>query len=132
MRTSPEKAALFAVLAGFPLYAWDATPSHAESKAFVIHGAGAISCGEWTADRKGAIGYSDLGWVLGYLTAYNQYVWTRTDDVAHGIDPDGIAAWMDGYCMAHPLNTIANGAQQLVIVLAIRSQGGHLLNEYGP
>jgi hypothetical protein len=103
----------------------------AATKAFMVHGEGAVSCGAWAADRREGHWYPESAWILGYLTAYNRYVWKKTD-IAEGTDSDGIAAWMDGYCVAHPLDTIADGAQQLIVALIARSLGGRLQNEYGP
>jgi len=107
-------------------------PANAASTQFTIHGQGTVSCGVWKQARLTDRWYPESGWVLGYLTAYNEYHWTKTDDIASGTDSDGIAAWIDGYCAVHPLNTIAQAARQLIVVFQVRQMGGSLQNEYGP
>jgi hypothetical protein len=58
-------------------------------------------------------------WVVGYLTAYNEWV-APDGNISAGTDNDGIAAWMDNYCQAHPLDNVARAARALVVELKAR------------
>ncbi len=84
-----------------------------------IIGAGATTCGKWVKNRKTDAYYHQLNWVLGYISAYNNYV--NTDSSEYGVignaDSDSIAAWMDNYCQKNPLDTIAKGSVELIKVL---------------
>lgn len=98
---------------------------------YMILGAGADSCGEWAKERRTGDWYADGGWVLGFVSSYNLFVW-RDQNVAKNIDSEGIAAWVDGYCAAHPLNNISDASERLIIVLRAKANGVSMPNEYGP
>lgn len=83
---------------------------------FRIYGAGTSSCGIWIRDKQrnnsgaGDLGYfQGVGWVDGFISGagYASPAMTRTDSA-------GIEAFMDIYCQAHPLKTIADGATALL------------------
>ena len=40
---------------------------------------------------------------------------------SHRIDADAISAWMDNYCQAHPLDSIAKAADQFTLELSSSS-----------
>lgn len=109
------------------------SPAFASDKngKYEVLGQGTESCGAWLSDRKDGSWYPEGGWINGYISAYNLFVWKKSADVAQSTDAAGIAAWMDGYCTAHPLNEIEAGSYRLVTVLGIRAIGGTLDNEYG-
>jgi hypothetical protein len=106
---------------------------NAEAKVFWISGAGKESCGAWTkaqahrpqvgADGLTRVTFADIdslhqtSWVQGFLTAFNYYT-SETGSVEKGTDPNGIFAWIDNYCAAHPLDTIATAATALVTELS--------------
>jgi hypothetical protein len=92
------------------LMALTALPAAAETFA----GAGIEhSCGGWTADRRqdDMAARQDEQWVLGYLSAVAD--WTDLDPL-HGIDGQGVWAWIDNYCQANPLVKIAEAASEFV------------------
>ena len=74
-----------------------------------IRGAGATSCGMWVEDRKLNGHYSQLAWIMGFISAYNHYVDSkarnRPDGVFGSIDHNAIAVWMDNYCSNNPLSS---------------------------
>ena len=80
-----------------------------------IKGAGAGSCGEWLEDRKENYG-AKLHWLQGFLSSYNYYVYAgkSKDGIFLGSDHHAVAHWMDKYCTDHPLNTVFDGAIELV------------------
>jgi hypothetical protein len=101
-------------------------------------GSGTKSCGEWTkaeAERRpvssGGTMLTQTGsdipgqtqWIAGFLTAFNYYQ-SATPNVAEGTDMNGVFAWMDTYCAAHPLDPIAKAAIALVAELSKRWSGG--------
>jgi hypothetical protein len=81
-------------------------------------GSGTQSCAEWTkseAERRpvnsGGTMLTQTGsdipaqtqWIAGFLTAFNHYQ-GATPNVAQGTDMNGVFAWVDTYCAAHPLD----------------------------
>ena len=103
---------------------------------WAIKGDGKQSCGAWTkaqahrpqvgADGIMPVTFADmelstqLSWVQGFLSAFNYYD-SKSVDVANGIDPNGVFAWIDNYCAAHPLDTIATAAIELISELSKRA-----------
>jgi hypothetical protein len=89
---------------------------------YEILGPGATSCADWASQRQlpdHALALANQGWVLGYVTAYNEYL-ASDGNVAAGADSDAIAAWIDTYCAAHPLDDLAHAARALVEDLRAR------------
>jgi len=107
----------------------------AEAKdGFVSYGWGIKSCGVWTKDQAerlsiGADGNmpSKFGsniapqtqWVVGFISAFNYYK-GATADVTNGTDMNGVFAWIDNYCAAHPLDPIAKATMALIDELSQR------------
>lgn len=85
---------------------------------FTVLGMGNKSCGSWVADRKAKSGVDlvEEAWVLGFLSAYNEFG-PEADDVTAQTDVAGVSGWIDNYCTAHPLDTIALAAQALIVEL---------------
>jgi hypothetical protein len=50
------------------------------------------------------------------MTAFDYYGTNRPDG-SNGTDIEGLAAWIDNYCKAKPLLTIANAAEALTFQL---------------
>ena len=86
--------------------------------AYTVHGAGNISCGQWTA-TKGAR-YNAEGWVQGYISAYDMHVF-KGENVAKGIDAAGLFGWIDNYCATHQLDDVWWATDLLVHELVRRS-----------
>jgi hypothetical protein len=89
---------------------------------YQVLGTGTASCGTWTSDMKqgGVLAAGDKEWLLGFLTAYNLHG-PGTNNISKGTDAGGLFAYVDNYCAAHPLEVIADAAQQLQIELSKRS-----------
>ena len=64
--------------------------------------------------------YDAEAWVLGYITAYNVYVF-EGEDVAKGVDAAGLLAWIDRYCATNPLDNIDTATMMLVRELQRRN-----------
>jgi hypothetical protein len=107
-------AALLTVLA--------AQPAPAASQ-YAILGAGGRPCGSWLQARSQASPESTVlqSWVLGYITSINANLLTVSQDVADGNSPEGLFTWIDGYCSAHPLDSVARAAGNLYESLRAKS-----------
>jgi hypothetical protein len=61
----------------------------------------------------------DTQWVLGFLTAFNFYG-NGSGNITNGTDANGVFAWIDTYCAAHPLDQISTATVALVAELSKR------------
>jgi hypothetical protein len=107
-----------ALLALVTLALIEATGAQAHSAGgggFTVLGIGNKSCGSWVSDSKSKNG-ADLvneAWVLGFLSAYNEFG-PEPDDVTAQTDVNGVAGWIDNYCTGHPLDTVSLATQALI------------------
>ncbi len=108
------RAAIGALLV---LFAVPAVADTSPADTFTVRGFGGISCGRWTADRReaGLPAIADQNWVLGFVTGYDAF--EGNGDVGRDVDNDALAAWLDTYCQAHPLDNLATASQRLVEAL---------------
>ena len=90
-------------------------------------GVGNLQCGLWTQARQSGDVYAVwwktliLGWVQGFVTAYNVYG-PQMFDVDSGAGADAVAEWTDSYCVQHPHDSIAGAATALVAELSKHSR----------
>ena len=96
-------------------------PASAAGQQYGVWGFGTQSCGTWTADKQKA-GYEqivDISWVEGYMSAMD-----RTNPAinvaSHHTDANGMAAWVDNYCAAHPIEQISAAAEAFAAELLSR------------
>lgn len=95
-----------------------ATPAAAE--AVTVMGAGGMSCGHWTTSRRSPVAPEKMmvvSWVQGFLTSL---ALTTNRDLAGGRDFDALLGWVDNYCLAHPLESIADATVALADELATK------------
>lgn len=92
-----------------------AAPVRAASE-YVILGAGSRPCGSWLQVRSQALPDSAVlqSWVLGYVTSVNANFLNSSPDVTQGANPDALFSWIDSYCAAHPLDSLARAASALL------------------
>jgi hypothetical protein len=77
-------------------------------------GVGGQSCGVWVDARKRNEARSQGNWVLGYFSALNLWgVIGRDNDALKNVDANAIYHWLDNYCQANPLETIASAVGNL-------------------
>jgi hypothetical protein len=90
----------------------------------VLFGTASTSCGTWNQLRPAAGALKDrvpaefgalLMWVLGFISGANAD--PSHPDVLLGSDLDGLIGWIDNYCRAHPLESIASAASGLIVEL---------------
>jgi hypothetical protein len=90
-------------------------PFYAHAQGYHLLGIGTLSCGSWTAARaqpKSTQAYMDTQWVLGFLSDVG-YMGPGLDPL-NGTDAEGVFAWLDNYCHAHPLDLIHVAADAFV------------------
>ncbi|HET7832130.1 MAG TPA: hypothetical protein VFK88_04110 [Gallionella sp.] len=81
-----------------------------------IQGAGSSTCGAWLQYRGANQYYGELHWIQGFISSYNQYVYSgkNPNGIFGSADSNALAAWMDNYCRANPLDTVYRGTLVLV------------------
>ncbi len=91
------------------------------SGTYTTFGTGNITCESWLEDRTkdGAQAWQRQEWLLGYLSAYNNWV-HRGQNVAEGRDAKGMFAWIDAYCREHPRDILATATESLILELRKR------------
>jgi hypothetical protein len=90
------------------------TPMAAQELAVLGHGN--ISCGSWLDSRKSGDAQvsARVAWILGYITAFNQYGSKPQGDVSGGKGTEEMAAWIDVYCGQHPADNVYKASAALV------------------
>lgn len=88
-----------------------------------IMGAGAGSCGEWVEERMQNAYHATLHWMQGFISAYNQFVYSgrNQNGVFGNADHKAIAVWMDNYCQHNPLSSPHDGTVLLIKELERRA-----------
>ena len=81
-----------------------------------VLGQGNVSCGSWLNNGKGddAQASNRTAWVLGYVTAFNQYESKPAGDVSGAKGTEEIMAWIDNYCGRHPSDNLYRASAALV------------------
>ena len=102
-------------MAAFLLVLFCAAPARAAGQ-YVIFGAGSRPCGSWLDLRSQALPDSAVlqSWVLGYITSVNANLLTSSSDVTFGASADTLFSWIDNYCAAHPLDSLARATSALL------------------
>jgi len=67
-----------------------------------VLGQGNISCSSWLEGRQtdSPSAESRTGWVLGFMSAFNQYG-AQGADVSEGKSTEELMSWIDNYCRKH-------------------------------
>jgi hypothetical protein len=76
---------------------------------------GGITCAAWTSVRssKPADAAVYEAWILGFLSAYNAFVY-KGPNVAAGTDFDTLRGMVDEHCKANPQDDLDSTAQGLI------------------
>ena len=77
-----------------------------------VLGQGNVSCSSWlenhTSDDARA------AWILGYITAFNQYGTKPESDVSEGTTTEKMMVWIDNYCRNHPADNLYRASAAFV------------------
>jgi hypothetical protein len=121
LRSATPAAILRLAFLFLPL--WVAAPARAANQ-YVIFGAGSRPCGSWLQLRSQALPDSAIlqSWVLGYITSVNANLLSVNQDVTAGAAPDALFSWIDYYCAAHPLDSLARAASALMDSLLVKNK----------
>lgn len=84
-------------------------------------GLNSVTCGTYLThrhDRTLPLWYDDVQWAVGFLSGVS-WEWSAESrhDILAGLDGNAVAAWLDNYCAAHPLDDLATAAGQLALKL---------------
>jgi hypothetical protein len=81
-----------------------------------VLGQGNISCGSWIESRgdDNSLAATRTAWVLGFITAFNQYRSKPDGGVSGGEDTEVLMARIDDYCKRHPLDNLYNASAALI------------------
>lgn len=83
-----------------------------------VYGAGTRSCGQWLADRETPMHPVELSWVLGFLTASENFLGELHLPSPRHTDANAVAAWADKHCRENPLKNIGDASVNLVLELS--------------
>lgn len=88
---------------------------------YTIQGVGKDDCEAWLSERQsdGPIAWYTQQWVLGYLTAFNRWVYNGSD-VATNLNSEKLFAWIDEYCHRNPRQNLSLATEALVWTLRDR------------
>ena len=105
-----------------------AAPLHAQDLAAQPFDPRAATCQTWTA-AKPQPGAPSLSWVMDFIAAHDREperdYYGGGIDLTDGVDAGEITAWMNGYCAAHPRDSLAVAAAALVSDLSARWVASH-------
>src|SRR5216684_3888276 len=81
-----------------------------------VLGQGNISCNSWIEGRSdnNPLAATRTAWVLGFITAFNQYAAKPQRDVSGGKDTEVLMARIDDHCKRHPLDNLYKASAALV------------------
>jgi len=97
-----------------------------------VWGVGTTPCGDWTYFHEHSgkndplhsrMDLIESAWVDGFVSAYDDYGMEYAGNVADGSDVTSIEAWVSTYCQAHPRDSIAVAAGELITELERRRHG---------
>jgi hypothetical protein len=91
-------------------------PSNQPTAAEAVLGQGNILCSSWIESRENdiPIAATRTAWVLGFITAFNQYRIEPEGDVSGGKGTDVLMGRIDDYCKRHPLDNLHKASVALV------------------
>ena len=81
-----------------------------------VLGQGNISCASWIESRgdDNTLAATRTAWVLGFVTAFNQYRSKPERDVSGGKDTEVLMLRIDDHCRLYPLDNLYKASTALV------------------
>lgn len=107
------------ILAAALFLSASATAGAADSQGYyTIQGVGQESCEIWLGERRsnGPTAWYHQQWVLGYITAFNRWVYDGSNVAVH-VAPDKLFGWLDEYCNRNPQKNLSLATEELVAKL---------------
>jgi len=95
----------------------------AQAADFTVRGLGNQSCEQWVRYHQNVVtddlirGQAQLSWVLGYMTAVNEWVASPSTDLLGQADSKAIDQWISEYCRQSPREPILVAARNLLLAL---------------
>ncbi|QHP70021.1 hypothetical protein EI171_23630 [Bradyrhizobium sp. LCT2] len=90
----------------------------------MVYGAGMVTCAEWQQYRSTGNNAATLqvqAWIDGFLSGYNSAS-SAKDFISPKPESVAYYAWIDNYCIANPLNRVAEAAVGLKAELSARAR----------
>ena len=82
------------------------------AEGLAVLGQGNVSCSIWLEDHTS--NNARTAWILGYITAFNQYGSSKPSDVSRGTTSEEMMVWIDKYCRDHPTDNLYRASAALV------------------
>lgn len=81
-----------------------------------VLGQGNVSCSAWLDRRTGDTAEADtmVAWILGYITAFNEYAADPQADVTGGQETEALTARIDEYCRENAAANLYQASAALV------------------
>jgi hypothetical protein len=86
-----------------------------------VLGQGNVSCSSWLENHSS--NDARTAWILGYVTAFNQYGSSKPSDVSQGTTAEEMMAFINHYCRNHPMDNLYVASAALVD--QFRQKPGH-------
>lgn len=82
-----------------------------------VLGPGTSSCGTWLSYRRteGELTRLYESWILGFLSGVGLTGFETGISPLNGVDAEGVFAWVDNYCRAHPLEEVHDAGKAFVL-----------------
>jgi hypothetical protein len=81
-----------------------------------VLGQGNVSCSAWLDRRTADTAEADtmVAWILGYITAFNQYAADPQTDVTGGLETEALSARIDDFCRENSAASLYQASAALV------------------
>ena len=77
-----------------------------------VLGQGNVSCSSWLENHTS--NDARAAWILGFITAFNQYGSSNPSDVSQGTTTEEMMAFINNYCRNHPRNCTGRRPRWLI------------------
>jgi hypothetical protein len=87
-----------------------------------VLGQGNVSCSSWHENHTTS-NDARAAWILGYITAFNQYGSSKPSDLTQGTTTEEMMVFINNYCRNHPTDNLYRASAALVD--QFRQKPGH-------
>jgi hypothetical protein len=78
-----------------------------------VLGQGNVSCSSWLEENQ-TNNDARAAWVLGYITAFNEYRSPKPSDISQGTTTEEMMGFINKYCRNHPTDNLYKASTALV------------------